>query len=478
MDSNLPSFTDALPPAPNPAAPRRKKIIIVIGLVAVLVIVSLLIFAGSRWFRSSSDLSTVPSSSLPVSGSASPSPSASFGAFTAAPVASPASRSSDNLAIRLKYGAEGGFHLIITDIFRTGDAPTVQHFLPPADANYSVLRILGRSGEVLSSDNIYLPTRFFVDTFDTGGDAPLVGDQEQLIIVAISSPAGANSLVFTSADGQRQLAQQSFIFSNLLQTSAPAPKTSFWQRVFGALTAWAAAKPFVIAVINEHDTNPTYINAVAAEANKMATTLAPWTKFPVAVVPVSNTENLGCRTITGPFGRSYPLCANTGLIMSVVARRVPNWNAILVVTAEASGSGTVSGGGPVVALSRDASDRLISHELGHATGKLADEYMYKTDSDGIPGPNCFPSLNDCEMAITSFASYVPAPQCSLGCNTKTTYRPSSQIMHLTWNPLLYGAVEECLMLQKIAEAIGESADCFAPPPGASPTPDLYWGWRR
>ncbi len=265
---------------------------------------------------------------------------------------------------------------------------------------------------------------------------------------------------------------------NTLQVQYTNPVTNQVETALATITINPCdGDKYIIAVINEVG-GADKLDGVIGTVKQMRDTIQPWRKYKsrIEIIKIVSTTSLGCQLEELLPGTAYPRCSNDSLVINTVAATVPNWDTIIVVHPHSCTCGSVATNFPPIATFGSIPDiRLTAHELGHSVGKMTDEYLYQYGStQGISGPNCFQSQNQCVDAIQPF----PGAECSLGCNRVSTWRPATKMMHNTYDEMVYGPLEECLLGKKIAEALGENYDCQLPSPTPTPTalPGEFWGW--
>lgn len=252
----------------------------------------------------------------------------------------------------------------------------------------------------------------------------------------------------------------------------PAPA----QAVQGSrvLSSHTGSGAFTIAVINDNSASAPHVSTMILSVNGILI-IEPWTSYSsnISIVPITNLDtDLNCTYIG-----LLPRCSDIATITARVAKDVPNWNTIIVVTSSPCNCGSVDWlvpAPPIAAVGYETAFPVIAHELGHSVGQMEDEYLYQLGVTSVPSilNNCFLLQSACENANIPFVGK-PGAECSLGCVTTTSWRPSTRIMHNTYEVLEYGPLEECLMRTSIGAVIGTPADCDSvedKPP--------YWGWRR
>jgi len=484
--------TAPVPSPETPTPPQNPRRLIIIGaiIVVLLALIAAATFLVFSLRRSAPDQADNQAGSLPAAeetaepdtaqnqpADASPSPDQTIDASlvpsvtTPAPIIPEAQQQESKLLVSIQYSSTPQFQVTINSVERTTLPSTIEFFTPAADEPHSLVRLTTASGEIIREDKIVLPSQIILEGATLEQTAPhtLAGGTEDLVIALPQNVVPTQVTILTPA-GQIY-SQQEFNFEQLpLLNSNPASAVGSPEDLLGIPPAHAAGPEFTIAVINDAGAAGS-LTAAAQEVRTMVQTLPPWKLFGLAensaaattgqirVVEVANNESLSCVTVTGPNGSTFPVCPNYGRVRNAVQAQVPQWNpqagAIVVVTNISCNCGVVttvgSGFSPVTAVGFSTTWRIISHELGHAAGKMADEYTYKYGTTSPAGPNCFNSANACEEIRTEF----PAAQCAIGCNSALTWRPADRIMHLTQAPWEYGPFESCILEKRLAEALGQ-----------------------
>jgi hypothetical protein len=402
--------------------------------------------------------------------------------ISSSPTPSTAIIPSRNFVVRVHYTKSDTFGLKISNIAKT-TLPALDSRLDPSDGSpYSIVRVLNASGGTISEQKFVSITKVNAEAADPKYSAGIVSlpESDQDIVFSLPDPTLAKRIEVISSKDEVYDSKE-FNYDNLPSGAVTAQK-----QVLGVSSSGGGSK-FIIAITNEAGAG-----GKASEArvvmDSIVKGLDPWKKhadqIEIVMVPNNNT-NLGCVAGQGSVpGMTFPQCSNTGFIESFVAQTVPNYNVILVATNIGCGPSGVScgttpfGSGSPYASLVELSDvvgwEVISHELGHAVGHLADEYADIYPGNMSDGPNCFASESDCQTGIQKFSDK-PGAKCSLGCNNPSTWRPSTQIMHCTYDGRMYGPLEECLLNNAISGMIGgQSEDCGT----GQDNSDKYWGWHR
>jgi hypothetical protein len=462
---------------------------LIIGGIVVLSIL-LLVGVGITWWLLQRSAAEIPAAPLAEEGNlpnapgappTSPEPPAPIASYVPSP----------KLAVNVSYVRNETFSLQIVSVERTDGPSTIEHFAPRLTDPASVIEVVDAEGVVLSRQAFTFPTQLIADALEEQtGLVPLAENKETLVIpVAVGTqPAGVRIVAPQSGV---VMAQQAFVYSELpVKESFEIPRQSWWRRWFLREAQAQSSGHFIIVVTSTAGAEGS-VAQIVANTKQMVNTLEPWKTYAgrVDVIAVPNSTDLGCTTETiGATG--YPRCSVSAAI-NAVEPRVAEWHTIIVATTVPCSCGTVSAmGSGVTAVGSQAGSMVIGHELGHAVGRLADEYYYQLGQTGPSGPNCFASQSACESANEPFAGNAAAV-CSPGCNNTSTWRPATQLMHLTLgSPPQYGPFEECEMRKVIAETLGEGGvSCGQPEPepeetpgpSAPPPPDRpgdYWGGGR
>lgn len=485
-----PSLQPQLPVA-DVARPWWKKPWVYAVLLLVVAVVAGGIFF---WIRSRQPVVVAPAlspSPLPLSETGSSPTSTpipdSLVVTLPSPVHSHEAEKEERLAIDILYNRSPEFTLAITSIVKTTEDPTIDLFAPPAGSPYSLLQLLDTNGTVMSEHRFTVTTQTNVEFFEDTPREPithLLSESSNRFVVAVPHDRIPAKAVVRSANGAL-LSEQSFTFTSLPSfTPHPTSSPLSWlERVKSWFSPGQAARAqaggdITLVVINEVGALAQLDTTVAAARQIMAA--KPWSTFAanVRVVPVPNAISLRCGIYQGP-STAYPICRDSGQIISVVAQQVPTWDGIIVATNVDCNCGVVSQDlSPIVAVGSRVTYTLLLHELGHALGKMTDEYLYQWGTtQGIPGPNCYDGQAACQQTATKF----PGAVCSLGCNSITSWRPSSRIMHNTYSPLEFGPVEECMMGKALANIAGGTYPCPDDDPGGddgSGGRNDFYGWRR
>lgn len=471
------SFPPPLVPAPLRTAPdaSRTKIIIAAASAFILLLLVVTIAGVIALGRKKTAPSASPSfGELAPASSASAEPSATPLVTTAPPAAATTPDPQQmRLSVSVRYRFQPAFALSVGGLSRSGAPFNTELFAPERSRPYSYVQVLDGSGKILAENAFAVPNTAVYDSIPSsqGGASPVRQGKLELIMPL---PAGSVPVkVRLLSSGRLPYDEKSFTWDQLPYDSfggAPAGLLINNQTgLFRVPEALANESDyFVIAVINEKGADDFLAPAVESVTG-MVTALSPWNKHAgrIKIVSIPNDVELGCEAIS-IIGGSYPNCSDTGIIAAVVGSRVPDWNAIAVATSVPCNCGTVNYDGrmaPIAALGGASDLRLPAHEFGHSVGKLADEYMYQYNETGPAGPNCFASASACSAGIAGFSG----AECSAGCNSDSTWRPSNRIMHNEYNPLDYGSLESHLIEQKILAVISDDPP-VAPSPGISPSP--------
>ncbi len=474
----------------------RRLALTILGIVLTLLLVAVVTGAFFLLRRSASDNSVsvgeTPSglspaddqspftqevvTATPLPESASPSPTA--------PASSRQPQTS--LAVRIKYVRGARFDLTLLTVTRTWEIPTVQWQLPADGQPHSILEVYDGANTKIGEHKFSMPTTVALEGIE--GSEPYVLPESELDIVAPLPSGTIPARVRIVTDKGEVLDERSFTYEELPQDVAQPNVVSLLWRALAGVSAWAATEDLTLVVINEADAS-SYLTSLVTSTRGMVNTIEPWATYKdtTRVVSLSNRLDLECVNITLQSGRLYPACPNSGHIIRIVQEKEPDWDGIVVANNIGCDCGTAFLGSQIVAGGRSISRGIVAHEFGHAIGSLADEYWYQFNAQGPSGPNCFASKDECETAIVPFAGDSDA-QCSLGCNSTSTFRPSSRIMHNEYTKLVYGPFEECLMGQSLAKLFEGSHECSDVNESPTPTPEgtaystpadgTYWGGGR
>jgi len=373
----------------------------------------------------------------------------------------------EKLAVTISFTRTPNFAISITDVEKTTNQQTVQHYLPRDGAPYSILRITNQAGNTIYETQFSLTTQVALEEVD-----PQTSQERSVYDLPSGSaylvlppsfgdpPAG---VVVLNAQGQI-IDRRSFDFSALKsdKTSGSLVQTikKFAQRILPRRYADAqAGGKFTIAVISEKGAEK-YVEESARDTRAMLS-IEPWATFAnrVEVIPIVNSQPLGCVLIELLPGVAFPQCPNDGQVIAAVEQEVPQWDAIVVVYPYSCKCGSVGlNFPPITTVGYNSTPALIVHELGHAIGKMKDEYLYKYGAIGNPpGENCFLTRDECLAAIEELPG--EGAECREGCADIYQWRPANRIMHNSYVPLRFGPVEKCIMGQAIASIIGASYNC-------------------
>ncbi|MEX0649549.1 MAG: hypothetical protein WD200_00945 [Candidatus Andersenbacteria bacterium] len=396
-------------------------------------------------------------------------------------------QSTDNIAVTVRYQRGDSFSLSITEATYSPNQPTIAQYTPPGDSPYSQVQLLDASGSVISEYRFAISTRGILE-------GPNIQHQtldlpESTAYLILPSPQKqATHVRIMGANGQEFDRQA---LPDIPITSLPNNPLA-WLRQLVPANVWAQSgsdSRFTIVVINETTVSPSSVDPVIVVTRGILG-IDPWRMFAgqVDVVPIYNQSTLlGCNV-----GSGQPIsCKDDAHVMKTVAKEVPDWDAILVVTnLDCNDCGYVGETFPPIAVVGTAATvNLIVHELGHAIGKLLDEYLYQhadfpDQQPRYTGPNCFKTIDECRAALEPYLGD-PHGECAAGCNggSNVTFRPATRIMHNTFIPLVFGPVERCIMGKAIAKGIGRTYECTpqtspVPDPTPTNTPGTYWGWYR
>lgn len=395
------------------------------------------------------------------------------------PTPLPPTTEQSNLAVTIEYTSTPSFQLSIDNVQYTAGRETASFYEPNEGSPYSVLQVLSQNNAVISEHRFTIGTEIILDGVDPKGLQP-IETSTAYIVLPTDSSIQVTRVRLVSPTGQ--VIDEAPVPPAPTQLLSEVKEVSLfhvaWNRLRSAVSgqsAQAQEPTFTIAVINEQGADGA-LQGIVSRTNQMKNAIGPWSEYGdnIEVIPIENTESLGCFFGFG----SHPYCPYDNRVIQAVEQAVPQWDAIVVVYPAACDCGSVmTNFPPITAVGTNVSTGILAHELGHAVGKMTDEYLYLLgETNGNPGPNCFPSKNSCSEATAGY----PEAQCSLGCNQVDTWRPATQIMHIPINPLKYGPLEYCLVDKQLRSAMGLSPpDCEAPiAPTPTNAPGSYWGWYR
>ncbi len=456
----------------------KRRLIVVSGVLIGIILITLVIFLLGDKYSKSPESPTPSSSGLPlVTPLNSP-------FVSAQPSSQPPSAS--NLALTIAYTRGDQFKLAIQDIKTTAIKSTIEKYAPSPGNPYALLRLVSKDSRIIKEYKISVATEVILE-----GPATIYPLPESTSYLVIDAQALTNATSVQILTSTGRLLDEKVL---------PEIKAFSWKNrlysLFDQMTAWAQTNSTLnIVIINERGNSQSVNSGLRAAENstrQMIESLAPWTNYAKrinVITLVNSDQDLGCFNIN--FGGSvYPVCPNEGRIASIVEaglaeRNIYDWETTIVVNPDSTcGCGIVAtSSSPVAAVAVNSTSQLIAHELGHSMGHMIDEYFYQPNFSNLParplGINCFESQSDCQEATAN----LPGSECSLGCSSTLSWRPSTRIMHNTYTPFEYGPFEECLMHEAIASALGEFFTCqqSQPSPNTStPTPiaSYYWGWHR
>lgn len=398
------------------------------------------------------------------------------------------------LAVDVSYTRGETFDLEITRVARTQAQTTIEDYLPIEGEPYSLFQVIDEQGRTILAKPFGISTTVIFDGVDVPvGPAQLDFSTASLVAELPGNTPPARVLITTA--GGTILDEESFVFEELpeeavgtesLSPSSSAP--SLLRKMTGVLGISSADaqedRPFKLVVINAPGAS---VGSGSSAAVRMINFLEPWSDFTdeIEIVRLQNEKPLS-ETITGPDGttvrrgcrittfqgRDYPICDNDSIVRQIVQEKVPEWDAIIVVMDVVCNCGTVASGmPPITAIGSGTTSTVLMHELGHAVGKMTDEYFGDLGISGAQGPNCFSSQQACEAALNKFEN-VDGGECSQNCNSPATWRPANRIMYNQYEIEEFGPVEKCLMGNRLAEEIGTEYQCKGLSSGD------FWGWYR
>jgi hypothetical protein len=468
---------------------RRQLIIIGASLLTVVLLVTIVYFFTSREKTPPAifTLGNLPSSA-PATATSRTSTSTQQLPPHASPVTTP-DTTQYQAAVTVGYVRSNTFSLTIDAITRTIDRPSSKDIVPPKDGTSSILQLLGEDGSVLAQTAFAMTTAAILEGPQQSQNPTYALPQSSnRIVLAVPLPKQPAKVVIKNSVGTI-LAQQSFVWNSLpidnsgLQATLRQP--TVWTSILATLfqpiqVAFAQSSGDITLVVINEVGGEGNLDTVYAQAQAMTSLVEPWITFAnkVRVVEITNKQSLGCVPKNFGLGEGFLVCPNSGLIASIVARQVPSWSAIIVATKSNCDCGSVGLDlPPITTVGGAVAPSTLVHELGHAMGKMRDEYLYQFGSSGNPdGPNCFDSQASCQQAISTY----PDGQCSLGCSNSDGWRPSTLIMHNTYDPLDFGPVERCIMGKALAAISGDPYDCtkHGNNSGSSANSSLFYGWHR
>lgn len=411
----------------------------------------------------------------------------------------------ENLAVIVKFARGDKFNISIEDIRRTGGRITSDLYRPAPGSPYSIIRIAGADGSTIIEEKFIMATQISGDVIGmTAGTAPLENSTARLVFPISGRSTPTNVTLFTPQGAT--IASRAFDYATLPAdpTALPLSSDESLLRSLGPPLIKPAQAQNVdgvlkIVVINEmkdgKDQNgnpvaedqwpggtniPALLNQVKTEAELMKETIEPWRTFKsqVEVVTQYNPDkDLRCYVVRAR-DSSFPGCPDDAMVIDAVENiyGITDWDAVVVVYPLDCNCGAVKAVLPaphIVGVGMRANHELLAHDFGHAIGDMGDEYGYLYGNTVALGvANCFANEQACLAAIQGLP---PDAQCSFGCETVSTWRPSTRIMHNNYDPLQYGPLEECILGEKIGEILGSTYPC---PRRNVDEPGPYWGWHR
>lgn len=465
---------------------RQKKVLFIIGALAVVVLLVAIVWASVYLLRrSAGDTSPIPLfGTLPgseliqrITGNdspaATPTPTSQLIQVTPTPTPSPTAPVAKNIDLTITFTRGESPPFKISSAGYTSDDPNLADADPRDGNRFSILHVINTNNQVVAEYPIMVATAEILENKIGAGLNFYTSSQTRIILPAASTSLARielRSADNTLLDSRSLSGVQTFLqqfrtriagLARLLNHkrhevfAQEEPEEDPCQAIAPIVDPETGERRtlshFVIGITNEGTVKSeeevrTILERIQAQTQIMVNTIEPWKTY-AACIDVTlkiNEEKAGdCVIVLGAF----PSCPNQ--------RSVPRADgdvSIIVHTDALCDCGTVPLNFPsYTVVSADATPDLIAHELGHAVGKMTDEYLYQQNNTySIPGKNCFPSENAC----TSFAgSSGISMQCTKGCSTVDEYRPSTALMHNTLG-IGYGDFETCILRNKLARAIG------------------------
>jgi len=492
-----------------PAGGARKKWLLIAGVAAVLAVIGLLVAGGLWLLRGSAEpADDTPGATLTPAEQggaqveengntgATPSATPSLAPLVLNEPALPLDKTSEQLGVTVSFVTSPNFSLSIGKVVRTYEQANIERHAPAEGEPYSELRLLDTGGQVLSASEFAVPTQMIVESEDFLEDPmQAIAAGDVYLVVPLNQEALPVKVQIVGSGGQL-FAEQDVTVTALPLEGGEVPElisgwladwgrkvAVSWRRLMGIkeTQAQGSCSPcFVIAVLG--DNGESIANTMGA-VRSMVDTLAPWSEYKqnIRVAPVLNRSDLGCGGVPVSGGRLKPGCPHSSNIYSALSGM--RWNAAVVVTqVDCPNCGSAVKGSRIVAVGRGSSRMgLIGHEMGHAVGRMQDEYVYKFGTSGsgrLYRPNCFLSSSSCQAGLYD--------KCESGCNGVGQWRPATKLMHgPVSNP--FGKLEACIMETEITRDLGKQASCdeddgSGPGPSGVPPPDKpdgpYWGGGR
>ncbi len=397
----------------------------------------------------------------------------------------------NNLAVTVTRHPAPEDSYTIDAIETTNTKQTIQYYRPREDSSYTIIKAFDDNDEVLIEEKFSLSTTAASEDFsleDPSSQAPTVTIAASTAYLVLPLPERRSAARIQILNEAGQLLTEKIVGSNSSRQPADSARRGYADRLASFFThqlfrirplqAQAPPPPpagkFTIVIINEADfpipdregnlrntaTDPAITQLKASYVRAMFIPLEPWNtlkdNIEVKVID-DNTTPLGCTMI--PEG--FPQCFNdAAVIQAVQAKGIEDWDVIAVITPLPCNCGWVRAPDlpPIAAFGARSSPAAFAHEFGHATGKMGDEYLYKFGNTASHNfPNCFTSLDECRQTIGNFPKF--DAECRPGCQSVNEWRPSTRIMHNSYQPFRYGPYETCLLGQKIAEGAGTQYNC-------------------
>ncbi|MBI1834165.1 MAG: hypothetical protein HYR90_05070 [Candidatus Andersenbacteria bacterium] len=472
---NMPSFL----------RPKRALFAVVAGV--VIVVLALLIWVSIILLRQSANnvpaipfFGTLPGSDIlqrlvdqgTTPAPTSPTPTSSV---LATPTLPPTSVG-QNLEVTVTFTRTPQFTFHIESVGFTGDAPNVADFDPRNGDRFFNVNVIGTSNQTIATYPTMIATTEIAENATSAQIRPYDNSRARIILPATTTPlTGVELRSVTGALLDSQTISSSEISLLDIKRKLAALRGAFtgWRPVVLAqdiplddpCQALAPVDPetgqprslshYTIAITNEGTTKSeeevkVILEQIETQADAMISTISPWSLYAPcidAVIAVNDQTFGDCVLTQGAF----PSCPN----QKTVPRQDGDVSIVVHLDTPCDCTTTPENFPAYTVVGTGISTNMLAHALGHATGKMTDEYLYQQNNTySLPGKNCFPTQEACSSFASSSGIGI---ECTSGCSTVEEYRPSTAIMHKTMTGT-YGEFETCILRNKLARAIGFRAD--------------------